>query len=61
MMEQLKCKKMCDEWEYTEVYSFYEFRGMNVCCLQVKQLKRIRYYSNRTFTRRKIKREQDIK
>ena len=40
-MEQLKCKKMCDEWEYTEVYSFYEFRGMNVCCLQVKQLKRI--------------------
>lgn len=40
-MEQLKCKKMCDEWEYTEVYSFYEFREMNVCCLQVKQLKRI--------------------
>lgn len=40
-MEQLKCKKMCDEWEYTEVYSFYEFRGMNVCCLQVKQLIRI--------------------
>ena len=28
-MEQLKCKKMCDEWEYTEVYSFYEFREMN--------------------------------
>ena len=32
---------MCDEWEYTEVYSFYEFREMNVCCLQVKQLIRI--------------------